>query len=87
MPISVHQMTFLICFPSFFLFHVVSKSHSLVYQAVHDRANLSGGIYKYIVPITASVNLNTNGKTEVNPHFDEVCAACGQMNTFEMTLN
>lgn len=83
MPISVHQMTFLTSFPPFFLFHVVSKSHSVVYQAVHDRANLSGGGYKYIAPITASVNLNTNGKTDVNPsHFDEVCAAFGQMSTF-----
>lgn len=82
MPISVHQMTFLISFP-LFLFHVVSKSHSLVYQAVHDRASLSGGVYKYTAPITASVNLNTNGKTDVNPsHFDEVCAAFGQMSTF-----
>lgn len=53
-------------FPLFF-FQVVSKSYSLVYQAVHDRVNLSGGIYKYIAHITASISLNTDGKTDVNP--------------------
>lgn len=63
-------------------FHVVSKSHSVVYQAVHDRVNLSGGSSKYIAPITARVNLDTNGEADVNPpHLDEVCAAVGQMST------
>lgn len=62
---------------------MVSKSHSVVYQAVHDRANLSGDGYKYIAAITARVNASTNGKADVNPpHFDEVCAAFGQMRTF-----
>lgn len=62
---------------------MVSKSHSVVYQPVHDRVNLSGGSSKYIAPITARVNLNTNGKADVNPpHLDEVCAAFGQMSAF-----
>lgn len=62
---------------------MVSKSHSIVYQAVHDRANLSGVGYKYIASITAEVNLNTNGKADVNPpYFDEVCAAFDQMSAF-----
>lgn len=62
---------------------MVSESHSLVYQAVRDRANPSVGVYKDIAPIAASINFNANGKTDVNPsHFDEVCAVFGQMSTF-----